>query len=162
MAVDDDLMAELLPRLSQLNGVMSRGGLVERGMRATGLSLERPAISVLTALKMADEPLRIGEIATRMQVAGPHATRQVQALEQRRLVHRVADPVDQRASLIELTAEGRAAAENYFRYMFGSFAEAMADWPRQDQQDLIRLLGRLVEDLSAHLTAAERPDHQPD
>jgi hypothetical protein len=62
---------------------------------------------------------------------------------------------------IDLTPEGRTATDRYYRYMFGSFAEAMADWPQPDRQDLTRLLGRLADDLSAHLAAADRSEEQP-
>ncbi|MEU2084291.1 MarR family transcriptional regulator [Streptomyces albus] len=62
---------------------------------------------------MADGPLRVGEIAQRMQTAGPHATRLVKELERRRLVHRVTDPHDRRASLIELTEPGASAVTTY-------------------------------------------------
>ncbi|WP_455711655.1 MarR family transcriptional regulator [Streptomyces griseoluteus] len=55
---------------------------------------------------MADRPLLIGQIAERMQVVGPHVTRQVQSLERRGLVHRVSAPHDRRAGLIEPTREG--------------------------------------------------------
>ncbi|MGW2327806.1 MarR family winged helix-turn-helix transcriptional regulator [Streptomyces sp. NPDC001700] len=152
---DDDLLAELLPRLTQLSNVLNRGRMFEQAATAAGISLERPAVAVLSILKMAGQPLRIGEIADRMQVAGPHATRQVQGLEQRGLVHRIADPHDQRARLIDLTPEGASTADRYMRTVLGWFTDALAHWPAQDRQDLGRLLGRMVDDLSAHLSATD-------
>ena len=125
--------------------------LAQRATEATGLALDRPAISILMTLAMADGPLRVGEIADRMQVVGPHVTRQVQALEQRGLVRRVADPTDRRASLIEPTETGTEAANRYVTSLLGWFAEALADWPRQDREDLTRLLTRLADDVTARL-----------
>ncbi|MFI0820738.1 MarR family winged helix-turn-helix transcriptional regulator [Streptomyces sp. NPDC021098] len=154
---DDDLLAELLPRLTLLSNVLNRGRMHEQAAAAAGISLERPAISVLGILKAAGEPLRIGEIADRMQVAGPHATRQIQGLEQRGLVHRIADPDDQRARLIDLTPEGAATVERYMRTVLGWFTSALADWPAEDRQNLGRLLGRMVDDLSAFLKALDGP-----
>ena len=69
------------------------------------------------------------------------------------MIRRVTDPDDQRARLIAPTPEGAAATERCMRVVFGWFAEALADWPTQDRDDLGRLLGRMVDDLSTHLAA---------
>ncbi|MEU5738285.1 MarR family winged helix-turn-helix transcriptional regulator [Streptomyces tendae] len=141
----------MLPRLTQLSAAFNKGRLTERAAEAAGLALDRPAMGVLVTLRTADQPLRIGEIADRMQVVGPHVTRQVQALEKRGLVHRVADPHDRRASLIEPTGAGLDAANRYVASLLGWFAEALADWPRRDREDLTRLLTRLADDVTARL-----------
>src|SRR4051812_22683231 len=97
-----DLMA-VLPRLTQLGAALSRHRLVERAMEQVGIALDRPALTVLVTVHMAGRPLRIGDIAKRMQVVGPHVTRLLHDLERRELVRRVPDPDDQRARLVELT-----------------------------------------------------------
>ena len=150
-----DLLGELLPRLTQLGSVLQRGDLVERGRRAAGHGLERPSIAVLVALHLAGTPLRVGEIATRLQVVGPHVTRQVGDLERREMVRKVTDPADQRARLIEPTAEGTAATERYLGVMFGWFTDALAGWAPDDREQLGRLLRRLVDDLTSHLDGAD-------
>ncbi|MEV6977678.1 MarR family transcriptional regulator [Kitasatospora sp. NPDC093806] len=155
----DDLLTGLLPRISQLSGVLSRGRLDEHAMAEAGLSLERPAMSLLVTLRMAGGPLRVGEIATRMQVVGPHVTRQINGLEKRGLVRRVADPDDQRARLIEPTPEGAEATDRYLAVVLGWLSGAMAGWSEQDRQDFGRLLGRFADDLTARvagLDAAEQ------
>ncbi|CAL9670246.1 MarR family winged helix-turn-helix transcriptional regulator [Streptomyces sp. NPDC003781] len=144
-------LVSVLPRLTQLSAAFNKGRLTERAAEAAGLALDRPAIGVLVTLRTADQPLRIGEIADRMQVVGPHVTRQVQALEKRGLVRRVADPHDRRASLIEPTGAGLEAANRYVASLLGWFAEALTDWPRQDREDLTRLLTRLADDVTARL-----------
>ncbi|MEU6383952.1 MarR family transcriptional regulator [Streptomyces bauhiniae] len=149
-----DVLA-VVPRLAQLSNAVNRGRLAERAAEAAGLALDRPAVGVLVTLHVADRPLRIGEIAERMQVVGPHVTRQVQALERRGLVHRVADPHDRRASLIEPTPEGAQAANRYAGSLVGWFAEAIAGWTDEERADLGRLLGRLVDDVTAHLGRLE-------
>lgn len=145
-----DLLA-VLPRITQLSAAFTKGRLVERATEAAGLAPDRPAVGVLLSLRTAEEPLRIGEIAERMQVVGPHVTRQVQVLEKRGLVRRVADPHDRRASLIEPTEAGREAANRYVASLLGWFGEALTDWPAQDRDDLARLLARLVDDVTARL-----------
>ncbi|MFJ8863882.1 MarR family winged helix-turn-helix transcriptional regulator [Streptomyces sp. NPDC102451] len=145
-----DLLA-VLPRITQLSSALTKGRLIEHATEAAGLALDRPAVGVLVSLRTADKPLRIGEIADRMQVVGPHVTRQVQALEKRGLVRRVADPHDRRASLIEPTEAGTEAANRYVTSLLSWFAKALADWPQQDRDDLGRLLTRLADDVMARL-----------
>jgi DNA-binding MarR family transcriptional regulator len=149
-----DLLA-VLPRLTQLSSVLNRSRLVEHAMERAGVSLDRPAMSVLIALRLADAPLRVGEIAKRMQVVGPHVTRQLHELERRGLVARVADPHDQRARLIELTPDGAAAAGRYVEAVVGWLTEAMAGWSAQDRRTLGRLLVRFADDLAAHLVTLD-------
>ncbi|MDX3225395.1 MarR family winged helix-turn-helix transcriptional regulator [Streptomyces sp. ME19-01-6] len=151
MAYDDEGLRGLLPAMTRLSSALSRGQLFERATAAAGTTLERPAVTILVILDAADRPLRVGEIARRMQVAGPHATRQVHGLEQRGLVERVADPDDQRARLITLTAAGEKLTGRYLRVINGWFADALAGWSDADRRDLVLLLGRMVDDLSAHL-----------
>ncbi|TCC16006.1 MarR family transcriptional regulator [Kribbella speibonae] len=134
-----------------MSAAINRGQLAQQATAATGLALDRPAIGILLTLAMADGPLRIGEIAERMQVVGPHVTRQVQALEQRGLVRRVADPNDRRASLIEPTETGTEAANRYTSTIIGWFREVIADWPTQDRADLGRLLAKLADDITTRL-----------
>lgn len=151
---DLDLL-EVLPRLNQLGQVMRRSGLAERAMERVGIAIDRPGMTILMTLHMADRPLRVGEIAERMQVVGPHVTRQVNVLERRGLARRVTDPQDQRARLIELTPEGAAAADRYLKTILGWFTGALADWSPEDRRAFGRLLGRFADDLTAHLAALD-------
>ncbi|MFF4381699.1 MarR family winged helix-turn-helix transcriptional regulator [Kitasatospora sp. NPDC001547] len=145
-----DLLAALT-RISRLGAAMTRGRLVERATEAAGLGRDRPAVGVLVTLRTAGKPLRIGEIADRMQVVGPHITRQVQALEKRDLVRRIPDPHDARARLIEPTEAGAEAANRYLAFLLGWFGDTLADWPAQDRDDLLRLLARFTDDATARL-----------
>ncbi len=65
---------------------------------------------VLSALVTVDQegPLRCGELASREGVAPPSMTKVVAALEQQGYAERFPDPDDGRASLISVTAAGRA------------------------------------------------------
>nr|WP_042191505.1 MarR family transcriptional regulator [Kibdelosporangium sp. MJ126-NF4]CEL20124.1 Transcriptional regulator, MarR family [Kibdelosporangium sp. MJ126-NF4]CTQ97348.1 Transcriptional regulator, MarR family [Kibdelosporangium sp. MJ126-NF4] len=149
-----DLMA-VLPQLSRLGTVLNRSGLVERAMGQVGIALDRPGLTVLVTLHMAGEPLRIGEIATRMQVVGPHVTRQLHDLERRGLVRRIADLHDQRARLIELTSDGAEVAARYLRTVLGWISDAVTDWPEQDRRTFGRLLERFVDDLTTRLSTID-------
>ncbi|MGW4768947.1 MarR family winged helix-turn-helix transcriptional regulator [Nocardia sp. NPDC004278] len=148
---DDNPLQGLLPRMAQLSNTLGRGQLFETATATAGITLERPALTILVILESADRPLRVGEIAERMQVVGPHVTRQLNGLERRRLVKRVPDPDDQRARLITLTPDGKKLIGRYLRVIDDWFDQALAGWPESERRDLVRLLGRLVDDLAAHL-----------
>jgi DNA-binding MarR family transcriptional regulator len=149
-----DLMA-LLPRLTRLGAVLNRNRLAERAMERLGIALDPPAVTVLVTVRMAGHSLRIGDIAKRMQVVGPHVTRLLHDLERRALVRRIPDPDDQRARLVELTPDGAAAADRYLGTVLDWFTDALVDWSDEDRRDLGRLLGRLVDDLIAHVHAID-------
>jgi len=148
---DESVLAQLLPQLTRLSNLLGRGRLYERARAGAGVMLERPGMTILLILNAADDPLRVGEIANRMQVEGPHVTRQVQVLEKDGLVERVVDPADARARLIALTSRGQDVATQYLAVVLGWFAEALADWPAADRDDLSRLLARMVDDLSTYI-----------
>ena len=66
----------------------------------------------LALMLIADEqPIRIGEIATRVPCSQPTATTTVAALEEAGLVRREPDPVDGRATAVVLTEAGAATVQ---------------------------------------------------
>jgi DNA-binding MarR family transcriptional regulator len=143
-----DATAGLLPQLLQLRNLLNRGQFYEQAIQDAGVALDRPAMTILVVLDAAEHPLRVGEIATRMQVVGPHVTRHLNSLEKRAIIKRVPDPEDQRARLIALTPSGQRIVERYTTIVNGWFAAALAQWPDQDRTELIRLLTRLTGDLT--------------
>lgn len=140
-----------LSRITRLSAAITRGRLVERAAQEANLGRDRSAVGVLVTLHKAGEPLRIGEIADRMQVVGPHITRQVQILEKRDLVRRILDPHDARARLIEPTDAGAEAVDRYLAFLLGWITDVLADWPLQDRDQLDRLLARFADDVTARL-----------
>jgi DNA-binding MarR family transcriptional regulator len=72
-------------------------------------------------------------------------SRQVAALERRRLVERVYDPADRRIQTLRLTAEGTTK----LRVADAAFGEALArrvaDWPAADVEQFAALLRRFNE-----------------
>ncbi|WP_030338442.1 MarR family winged helix-turn-helix transcriptional regulator [Streptomyces sp. NRRL S-1022] len=141
----------LLPRMAQLSALLSRGQLFEHAATAAGVTLDRPAMTILVILDTAEQPLRVGEIAARMQVVGPHVTRHLNTLEKQEIVKRVPDPNDQRARLIALTPSGQQLVDRYTSVIDGWFTAALTEWPDRDRTEFVRLLGRMVEDLTAQL-----------
>ncbi|MGW4058170.1 MarR family winged helix-turn-helix transcriptional regulator [Amycolatopsis sp. NPDC004747] len=146
-----DLRA-VLPRLLQLGNLMNRSGFGERAMKRIGADLDRPGLSIILALHMTGKAMRVGEIAERMRVAGPHVTRHLHVLERRRLVHGLADPDDRRARLVELTADGAEIADRYVTTLLGWFGDALSGWDPQDRRTFYDLLLRFTDDLAAFLS----------
>ncbi|MFI7099578.1 MarR family winged helix-turn-helix transcriptional regulator [Streptomyces sp. NPDC050161] len=84
-------------------------------------------------------------------------SRQVRSLVERELVARRPDPEDRRGSLLTATDAGRAAFEHYRRQRDAELAALLECWPAQDRADLIRLMGRLNDDLVDHQHARLSP-----
>ncbi|MBB2938454.1 DNA-binding MarR family transcriptional regulator [Amycolatopsis bartoniae] len=145
----------VLPRLMQLGTLMNRSGLPQRAMKHAGADLERPGLSILLALYLGGKAMRVGEIAERMQVAGPHVTRHLHVLERRRLVRGLADPDDRRARLVELTPDGAAIAERYAATVLGWFGEALSGWSAQDRRTFYDLLLRFTDDVATFLSSLD-------
>ncbi|MEU4373134.1 MarR family transcriptional regulator [Pseudonocardia alni] len=109
----------VLPRAAATDHPVQRrpepatGGRTRSPPRA--VDRDPPTLSVLITLHTAGRPLRVGEIATRMQVVGPHVTWQVNELERHGLVHRVADPADQWAPARRAGPEDAGAVGRYLR-----------------------------------------------
>ena len=156
---ETEALRGLLIHMTRLSGALNRGQLFERATATAGLTLDRPAVTILVVLESAGRPLRVGEIAAQMQVAGPHVTRHLNGLEQRTLVERVPDPDDQRARLITLTTAGRELIGRYLQVINGWFTDALTEWSEQDQRDLVRLLGRMVDNLTARFDALTNDEH---
>ncbi|MEU0790599.1 MarR family transcriptional regulator [Amycolatopsis sp. NPDC005961] len=160
MAATDagDELRSVLPRLVQLGNLMNRSGLGERAMKQIGADLDRPGLSILLALHMTGKAMRVGEIADRMQVAGPHVTRHLHVLERRKLVSGLADPDDRRARLVELTPDGADLAGRYVTTLLGWFGDALSGWAPADRRTFFDLLLRFTDDLAAFLSAETEED----
>lgn len=158
-AGDGTELRSVLPRLMQLSNLMNRSGLGERALKQIGADLERPGLSIILSLYVTGKAMRVGEIADRMRVAGPHVTRHLHLLERRRLVHALADPDDRRARLVELTPAGAELADRYVTTLLGWIGEALSGWSPTDRQTFYTLLLRFTDDLAAFLSvAAEEED----
>lgn len=151
-------LRSVLPRLAQLGNLMNRSGMGERVLKRLGVELDRPGLSIIVSLHMAGKAMRVGEIAERMQVAGPHVTRHLHVLERRRLVRGLADPADRRARLVELTPDGADLAERYVATMFSWFGEALSGWSKADRTTFFTLLLRFTDDLAAFLSGISEED----
>ena len=110
------------------------------------VNLERSAYGIMC--KLADEgPQRLGALATAFGLDPSTITRQVQALEEIGLADRKTDPSDRRASILDLTPNGREVLDDTRDRRRSRLQAALSDWPEADLTDF----GRLLKEFNASL-----------
>jgi DNA-binding MarR family transcriptional regulator len=113
---------------------------------ATGDPLEFAASRILGAVGRRG-PVRPSAVAHESHVDLSTASRHIDTLVRQGLVAKSADPDDARASLVEVTAQGRAVLDVLLANRSAAIAPALADWPDRDRSQLVSLLVRLADDL---------------
>ncbi len=110
------------------------------------VNLERSAYGIMC--KLADEgPQRLGALAVAFGLDPSTITRQVQALEEIGLAARTTDPSDRRASILDLTPNGREVLDDTRDRRRSRLQAALSDWPEADLTDF----GRLLKEFNASL-----------
>lgn len=141
---------ELERALARVAYLLTRVRRHDQAMVQCGITMDRASVPLLRLLADADEPMRLGEVATRLDVEAPHVSRQIQRLEKTGYVERVADPDDRRAQLVRPTDSGRRAVEAFRQVMRGWMRDALADWSPEDLKALAVLNHRMVDDFLDH------------
>jgi DNA-binding MarR family transcriptional regulator len=90
-------------------------------------------------------PLRLSELAERMGITAPTASRAVDGLVELGLLERLPDPGDRRAVRIDLTAPGRKDVEGRKARVTAALEPAAAALSPQDRARLAALLARLAD-----------------
>jgi DNA-binding MarR family transcriptional regulator len=125
----------------QMTMLLRRVQNIHLSTSAGDMHLERSAYGILCQL--ADEgPQRLGALATAFGLDPSTITRQVKALEDAGLAARETDPSDRRASILDLTPEGREALDTTRTHRRGRLFEAMSDWSLEERTEFGRLLER--------------------
>src|SRR5215469_18410824 len=109
-------------------------------MSAAGLSL--PRFRVLQALASGGQ-LRMNELSTALGVVPRTVTTIIDALENDRMVARLADPADRRATLLEITEEGLGQLRRLRALHDAAAAELFDVLTPAEKQQLASLLRRL-------------------
>jgi DNA-binding MarR family transcriptional regulator len=100
---------------------------------------------VLRILARRDEPMRIGDLAARFEVAPRSATSMIDSLEALGLVERQADPTDRRSVLVGLTADGVALMERMNTLRRASAEDLFGRLTPAQQEQLLDILTVLNE-----------------
>jgi DNA-binding MarR family transcriptional regulator len=125
-------MTVLLRRVQRIHVSTSEGDVY----------LDRSAYGIMARLAD-DGPQRLGSFATAFGLDPSTITRQVQALERAGLAERTTDVTDRRASILDLTDEGREVLARTRRYRRERLGEALSDWSEGERAELARLLTKL-------------------
>lgn len=125
-------------------------GIVRRQRRASregfGENVTHGQFRVLRTLDHAAEPIRLSELAARLGIVPRSATSVVDDLEAAGLVARQPDPGDRRATLVDLTADGRQILTTLREKRRDVMVSQLARLSTDEQQTLATLLQRLAED----------------
>jgi DNA-binding MarR family transcriptional regulator len=114
------------------------------------IELERSAYGIMC--RLADEgPQRLGSFASAFGLDPSTITRQVQSLEKAGLATRSTDTEDRRASILDLTEEGREVLHRTREYRRSRLEEMLRDWSGHDRQELARLLKQFNASIDAML-----------
>ncbi len=127
--------------------LVSQGRVIEEVLRRSRIELSRPDVQFLHALLEAEDGVRPGDLADRMQVDAPTVTRRLQLLEARHLVRRTADPLDRRAHLVQLTPAGARMIERAMAVFHDWLEEVLADWAEGEREQFASLLERFTVDV---------------
>jgi DNA-binding MarR family transcriptional regulator len=104
--------------------------------------LDRASYLVARTLA-ATGPISLKDLAGRLGLDATTVTRQVAAMDARGLVYRRAEPDDGRVSLIGLAPPGQRKMRAEQATRRKRVQELLAGWPKRDQVELGRLVGRL-------------------
>jgi len=127
---------------------------IDRAM-LDSLDVKQPVFTALAVLDGAGEPLTPSQIAERVLVASATMTATLDGLERRGWVRRIPNPDDRRSVLVEITVDGRAAADRALPGIRKIEKTMMAQLTRTEREQLVALLHKVLV-RSAEL-AAEPP-----
>lgn len=116
--------------------------------------LHPAAVSLLAELARCGE-CRVSDLAHARLVDASVVSRQIAQLDRAGLVERRAAAHDGRAQLISVTAKGHALLDGWRKTQIDLVQQALADWPDEDVQALVRRFDLFNEDLRTHLLVAE-------
>lgn len=129
------------------------------GQRSGEQSFSGTRFGFLQHLRSCDA--RLGELAHRLLISAPVASRAVDSLEAEGMVGRRPDPLDARASLISITDKGRRKLAESETSAVKRFAESLDGWSEEESQNAIKLLKTLNIHLSALTLPQESAEASP-
>ena len=114
------------------------------------------AATVLAVLDGADRPLTPSQISERLLIASATMTSTLDLLEHRGWIRRTPNPDDRRSVLVQIAAEGQAAADQLLPGIREIERRTMSGLTESEQAQLLDLLARILQ-RSAEI-AAEPPE----
>jgi DNA-binding MarR family transcriptional regulator len=134
--------------LERLFRLTSSRKLQSKQTAVVGVDVTRAGYAVLRCVDEAGE-LSLGEVARQCSMDPAAAGRQVKNLEDDGLLERRAGGNDARVTVVRLTTDGRRVCRRIVEFRNEYMTEVLARWPPRDRAQLVRLVGRLVDDLKS-------------
>lgn len=106
-----------------------------------------PASVFLLHQVLANEPLRVSELARCAALDSSTVSRHVRTLEDGGYLIRAGDPDDRRAWRLRLTDRGRAFLQRAMAARVAIVEQATRDWSDDDRKTLTELMTRLAESI---------------
>ncbi|MFE2413232.1 MarR family winged helix-turn-helix transcriptional regulator [Kitasatospora sp. NPDC059408] len=122
----------------------ARTALYRRLTAGLGEAVDEVTYPVLSGLARFG-PRSAADLAAEIGLDRSGVSRRATRLEDAALLRREADPRDQRATLLALTAAGEEAVEVMRRRLAGGIEEALASWPPGEAEVFARGLARFAE-----------------
>jgi DNA-binding MarR family transcriptional regulator len=97
-------------------------------------------------------PLAINILAEKLKLNLSTASRQVAALETKKLIERFPDPQNGRISLIEISPEGQSILQKVQQARYNVYNEILHNWSEEERLTLAENLTRLNQDFKAWRT----------
>lgn len=117
----------------------------EAAERLDGVGTTPGQLRLLRALLRAGGPRRLGELAAALDVAPRSVTAKVDQAEAEGQVRRVPDPLDRRATLVELTPTGLEVLGRVSAERSAGLGERLSRLSDDERTELLRLLRALAE-----------------
>ena len=131
--------------LAELASALRDAVLVVR-RRVGGTEHEKAAVVLLSHL-LSVGPVRAGDLAERACLDPSTVSRHLKSLEGAGYLTRTPDPADGRATVVEVSAEGRRLVDDAREQRIALLRSALVGWTASDVATLTTLVRRLADDL---------------
>jgi DNA-binding MarR family transcriptional regulator len=148
---DDEAIVAIESALHSLVRRLRQAQLKDYLAQLAGDDIDQAGMAVLYVLYGEKSSLRVTDLAARLGIDPPAVTRKAQQLERLGLVSRARDTGDARASLLQLTPEGRKVLKRFQLARHQWLATLLADWPPAECREFARLITRFADDIDQHL-----------
>lgn len=138
-----DRMKALHGALIAIGSVMNRPRNDERLIAAAGIRLDQALFRLLVVIERVG-PIGVVELAERLGRDYTTVSRQVAKLEARELVTRRGNAQDRRIREALIAPKGKAMTDRLDTARARMAGEVFRDWPEQDVDELVRLMGRFA------------------
>lgn len=118
---------------------------IGRSPRASTMTMVQWRVLVIAARTQGS---RVGELAARLGVSAPSASRLVRRMEERGLVRATRAPDDRRATIVTLTDAGRDLVQDVMDRRRTRIEQALRDRPRRSEREATATLEEIAARIS--------------